>query len=26
LGCAIGRTGRAFFDTRPLDWLRELWR
>ncbi|ETX26466.1 HlyD family efflux transporter periplasmic adaptor subunit [Roseivivax isoporae] len=25
LGCAIGRTGRAFFDTRPLDWLRGLW-
>jgi multidrug resistance efflux pump len=22
LSCAIGRTGRAFFDTRPLDWLR----
>lgn len=22
LGCAIGRTGRAFFDRRPLDWLR----
>lgn len=26
LRCAIGRTGRAFFDTRPLDWLRDLWR
>lgn len=23
--CAIGRTGRVFFDTRPLDWLRGLW-
>ena len=22
LACAIGRTGRAFFDRRPLDWLR----
>lgn len=22
--CAIGRTGRAFFETRPLDWLRGL--
>ncbi len=22
-GCAIGRTGRAFFGARPLDWLRE---
>ncbi|MDX1822020.1 MAG: HlyD family efflux transporter periplasmic adaptor subunit [Paracoccaceae bacterium] len=22
--CLIGRTGRAFFDTRPLDWLRDL--
>lgn len=22
LGCAIGRTGRAFFEARPLDWLR----
>ncbi len=22
--CMIGRTGRAFFDTRPLDWLRGL--
>ncbi|MFN4129698.1 MAG: HlyD family efflux transporter periplasmic adaptor subunit [Paracoccaceae bacterium] len=26
LRCAIGRTGRVFFDTRPLDWLRNLWR
>ncbi|ATI43532.1 HlyD family secretion protein (plasmid) [Pacificitalea manganoxidans] len=26
LGCAIGRTGRAFFEARPLDWLRGLWR
>jgi multidrug resistance efflux pump len=24
LRCAIGRTGRAFFETRPLDWLRNL--
>lgn len=24
LDCAIGRTGRVFFDTRPLDWLRGL--
>lgn len=24
--CAIGRTGRAFFEARPLDWLRRLWR
>lgn len=24
LGCAIGRTGRAFFDRRPLDWWRGL--
>ena len=23
-GCSIGRTGRAFFDSRPLDWLRGL--
>lgn len=22
--CPIGRTGRVFFDTRPLDWLRSL--
>ena len=22
LGCVIGRTGRAFFERRPLDWLR----
>lgn len=21
-GCAVGRTGRVFFDARPLDWLR----
>jgi len=26
LGCAIGRTGRVFFETRPLDWLRNLLR
>ncbi len=25
-GCMIGRTGRAFFDTRPLDGLRSLFR
>ena len=24
LRCAIGRTGRVFFDRRPLDWLRGL--
>lgn len=24
LRCAIGRTGRAFFEVRPLDWLRSL--
>ena len=24
LTCAIGRTGRAFFETRPLDWVRNL--
>lgn len=23
-GCMIGRTGRAFFDNRPLDWLRGI--
>jgi len=23
-GCSIGRTGRAFFEARPLDWLRAL--
>lgn len=23
-GCAIGRTGRVFFEARPLDWLRNL--
>ena len=26
LRCAIGRIGRVFFDTRPLDWLRGFWR
>lgn len=26
LRCAVGRTGRVFFDRRPLDWLRGLWR
>ncbi len=25
LGCSIGRTGRAFFQRRPLDWLRNMW-
>lgn len=25
LGCATGRTGRVFFERRPLDWLRSLW-
>lgn len=24
LSCPIGRTGRVFFETRPLDWLRSL--
>lgn len=24
LACAVGRTGRVFFDRRPLDWLRRL--
>lgn len=24
LGCAVGRTGRVFFDRRPLDWLRSI--
>lgn len=24
LACAVGRTGRVFFDARPLDWLRGL--
>lgn len=24
IGCAIGRTGRVFFASRPLDWLRDL--
>ncbi|WP_323763504.1 HlyD family secretion protein [Marinovum sp.] len=23
-GCAVGRTGRAFFDERPLNWVRDL--
>ena len=26
LRCAVGRTGRAFFEARPLDWLRDMWR
>lgn len=26
LGCAIGRTGRVFFERQPLDWLRDLLR
>ncbi len=25
LACGVGRTGRVFFDRRPLDWLRNLW-
>jgi multidrug resistance efflux pump len=25
LGCAVGRTGRVFFEARPLDFLRNLW-
>lgn len=25
LGCAVGRTGRAFFEARPLDFLRRFW-
>jgi multidrug resistance efflux pump len=25
LRCSIGRTGRAFFENRPLDWLRGIW-
>lgn len=25
LGCAIGRTGRVFFEARPLDFLRRIW-
>lgn len=24
LDCAVGRTGRVFFDSRPLDWFRRL--
>ncbi|WP_223479060.1 HlyD family efflux transporter periplasmic adaptor subunit [Oricola indica] len=24
LGCSVGRTGRVFFERRPLDWLRRL--
>lgn len=26
VGCAVGRTGRVFFEARPLDFLRRLWR
>ena len=26
LRCTVGRTGRAFFDARPMDWLRDVWR
>lgn len=26
LRCAVGRTGRVFFDGRPLDWLRDVLR
>lgn len=25
LRCLVGRTGRVFFDRRPLDWLRSFW-
>lgn len=25
LSCLIGRTGRVFFQSRPLDWLRQIW-
>ncbi|MFN3628151.1 MAG: HlyD family secretion protein [Parvibaculum sp.] len=25
LFCLIGRTGRVFFEDRPLDWLRRMW-
>lgn len=25
LRCIIGRTGRVFFNRRPLDWLRNMW-
>lgn len=25
LRCLIGRTGRVFFEARPLDWLRQMW-
>jgi multidrug resistance efflux pump len=25
LRCLIGRTGRVFFEERPLDWLRRMW-
>lgn len=25
LRCSIGQTGRAFFEPRPLDWLRGMW-
>lgn len=25
LGCAVGRTGRVFFEARPLDFLRRIW-
>ncbi|HEV7416987.1 MAG TPA: HlyD family efflux transporter periplasmic adaptor subunit [Tianweitania sediminis] len=25
LGCAVGRTGRAFFESRPFDFLRRFW-
>lgn len=26
LRCQIGRTGRVFFERRPLDWIADLWR
>ena len=25
LRCLVGRTGRVFFEKRPLDWLRQFW-
>ncbi len=25
LRCSIGRVGRVFFETRPLDWVRDIW-
>jgi multidrug resistance efflux pump len=26
LRCQVGRTGRVFFQRRPLDWIRQIWR